>query len=182
MTRWEGRVQSDIYGVSDRGIGEWPDQMLKIAKILDFPMKWDDVFWVTEKQRDSFQKKGVLPDNRRLDTVLKVKMDAKIKTMRLEEAVTAVTVVEYVGRYNSALPVVLANFFPDVSMSQDAANSVVHMAQLAKIDVTQLPIYATVKTTVRELANQFPLLFQKSDRSHYEQYVNAIKAITPVNN
>ena len=182
MTRWEGRVQSDIYGVSDRGIGEWPDQMVKIAKILDFPMKWDDVFWVTEKQRDSFQKKGVLPDNRRLDTVLKVKMDAKIKTMRLEEAVTAVTVVEYVGRYSSALPVVLANFFPDVSMSQDAANSVVHMAQLAKIDVTKLPIYATVKTTVRELANQFPLLFQKSDRSHYEQYVNAIKAITPVNN
>ena len=27
------------------------------------------------------------------------------------------------------------------------ANSVVHMAQLAKIDVTKLPIYATVKTT-----------------------------------
>lgn len=182
MTRWEGRVQSDIYGVSDRGIGEWPDQMRKVAKVLSFDLKWDDVFWVTEKQLESFQKKGSLPANRRLDTALQSKMAAKIKTMKLEEAVTAVTVVDFVGRYNSALPVVMSNFFPNVSMTRGTADEVVSMAQLAKIDVTTLPIYAKVRATVKELSNQFPLLFQKSDRSHYEQYVNAIKALTPVNN
>ena len=182
MERNKGIIESDIYGDSHRGIGEYPRRMKDIAKAIGFDLQWHETFFVTTKQKESFQKRNELPESMRLDKAVQKKAAAFVKKLDLDNAITMTEVVSVVGRHNAALPVVLSNFFPGATMKFDQALEIRNTAALAEVDVTALPVYAKVQAALSTLSAQYPLLFQKSDRSHYEQYVTAVKAITPVSN
>lgn len=176
MSRQEGRIISGIYGMSDRGVGEWPQRMAKSMRAADMKVKWEDVFWVTERQEESLTKKKQLPNNMKLDVAIEKALAKKVARAPLDAAQTYDTIIQMVGQYNKALPVVLANFFPGLAMDQARSQEVLAMADLAKIDLRNRPIAATINAKVRALIEQYPLLFQKSDRSHFEHYVAAVKA------
>lgn len=176
MLRNNGIVESDIYGCSIRGIGNWPTQMEKVMNMVSHRAEWGDVFWVTTKQMEKFQMKGLLPDTKRLDVVVKAKMDSLVAKAPLDEAATFNALRSVVGQYNSALPVVMSNFFPSIKITSDRAAQVTRLASLANLDLQSRPIVAKIEAQLNELVKQYPLLFQRSERSHYEQYVKAVKA------
>lgn len=177
MPRREGYVRSPWFGQSERGARQWPKAMTQAARVISFDLKWDEVFWVTEKQEEAFRKKGQIPDNLRLDNHIKAELDKVLAKAPLDEAQTLVAITRNVGSYNrKALEVVMAEFFPDVKINERQATDVLALAELAKIDLRTRPIVAKIDAKIRELVDNYPLLFQKSDRSHYEHYVKAVKA------
>lgn len=179
MERNNGYIYSDIFGMSSRGPREWPSNMRTAVSAITGPLtvvRWDDVFWVTEKQMVAFQKKGQLPQKDRLDVALKAEIDKAVAKAPLDEALTLNALHRMVGQYNKALPVVMDHFFPHVKITQEKADQVTRLAQIAKIDLHNRPVVATIEAQIKELAKQYPLLFQRSERSHYEQYVQAVKS------
>jgi hypothetical protein len=120
----------------------------------------------------------MLPADRRLDNFLIKKMDAKVAKLPLDEAQTRIEVERQVGAYNSALPVVLAEFFPDITIDKYQAQQAWNLANISGLDLSKRPILAKVKARISELTEEFPLLFQKSGEEHYQQYVKAIRATT----
>lgn len=176
MSRQEGRMISGIYGVSDRGVGEWPTRMRKAANAAGMKVKWEDIFFVTERQEETFTKRKQLPANMKLDTAIEKELTKQVAKAPLDAAQTYDVIVQMVGSYNKALPVVLANFFPELKIDATRSQEILAMADLAKIDLRNRPIAATINAKVRELIAQYPLLFQKSDRSHFEHYVAAVQA------
>lgn len=177
MPRCAGHVRSDVYGVSNKGIGEWPFQMKQVAKALGYSLNWDDVFFVNEKQEETMTKRGLLPKNERLDTFLAAKMVKLAKGLNIDKAIKFNLVLDTVGQYNQALPVVLAEFFPElVGMNRNDVSKTIGTAELAKISLHSRPIADTVRAQLTSLAEQYPLLFQSTSKKHFEQYVTAIKA------
>lgn len=175
--RFDGRVHS-VFGVSERGAGEWGHSLMVAARAAGMTksLEWGDVFFVTEKQEAAFRKKGEIDDSTRLDLVIKRTLDGVIAAAPLDEAQTLSIVTRQVGSYNKAMSVVLEEFFPDVKITQDRANEVLQMAEIAKIDLQNRPIAAKVTAKINALSEQYPLLFQKSDPSHFRHYVKAVKA------
>jgi hypothetical protein len=177
VRRFNGCVES-VFGSSDRGPGEWGHGLIAAArasgttKLLD----WNDVFFVTEKQEAGFRKKGEIDDTTRLDLVIKQSLDNKLATSPLDEAQTLQIVTRQVGSYNKAMTVVLEEFFPDVKITQAQAQEVIDMAIIAKVDLEKRPIAGRVTAKINALSDQYPLLFQKSDPSHFRHYVKAVKA------
>lgn len=178
MSRQEGRVNSSLFGQSERGYGEWPKTMQRAMVQAGFsPSKiWDDIFWVTERQEEAYTKKGQLPLDRKLDVTVKEAIEKAVAAAPLDDAQTLQTILQMVGEYNKALPVVLDKFFPTLSITRDDATAVLNLAELAKIDLRNRPIVAKINQKIQKLIGQYPLLFQRSDRSHFEQYVTAIQA------
>lgn len=176
MSRRDGRVVSSIYGYSDRGTHNWPVALRQAAALVGYNLNWDDIFWVNERDEIKWAKEGLLTLNRRLDVVIERKVKNHMARQPLVEAQTLLEVTQQVGRYNSALPVVLEEFFPDIKISVDKAHEVIQAARIAKIDLQESGIESKVKVRVRTLSDEYPLLFQKSARQHYEQYVKAIQA------
>lgn len=181
MPRNEGFVGSSIYGQSNRGRYEWPHRMQAAAGVADISLDWDSTFFVTEVQQARFEKKGELPESSRLDVVIKRQLDAKVAKAPLDEAQTFTAIRQHVGEYNRALTVVMENFFPEVKITSDAASQVLRMAEIAQIDLRNRPVVAKINLKIQELVQQYPLLFQKSDRSHYEHYINAVQTATASN-
>lgn len=177
MPRWEGRVQSTLFGQSDRANHHWPDKMIAASRTTGIALKWDETFWVTAKQQEAFEKKGLLPESMRLDVVLKAALDTMVAKAPLDEAQTLVALHRMVGEWNKALPVVLDNFFPNLNIDNRRATEVIRLAEIAGVDLRTRPIVAKLDAELAELATRFPLLFQKSDRKHYESYVEAVKAL-----
>jgi hypothetical protein len=176
MPRRDGTVRSDIYGWGDRGTHNWPHQMIYAAELVKQPLIWDDVFFVNERDETKWSAEGLLPESRRLDKVIERKVKALLAKQPLAEAQTLLKVIDHVGRYNEALPVVLEEFFPEITINRTQAENVLHIAKIAKVDLQSSPIGAKVSTRVQELSDQYPLLFNKSSRKHFEQYVRAIKS------
>lgn len=180
MPRHDGRVMS-LYGVSDRGPRNWPERMVEAARAAGMygTLVWDDIFWVTEKQQAAFEKKGQLPESARLDKAIEDALFLKAGTLPIDQAITLTEVTRVVGSYNKAMPVVLDEFFPEVTIDQAKANEVLKIAQLAQLDLSKRPIAAKIDAKIKELISEYPLLFQRSDRKHYEHYVKAVKATKP---
>jgi hypothetical protein len=176
MSRWEGRIQSSIYGISDRGLHEWPRALAQAAKAAGVALVWDDIFWVTQKQEEAFRKKGQLPDDQRVDTYVKLRLEEAVAKAPLDQAQVLTAVTQMVGSYNKAFPVVMEQFFPDITITEAQANDVLEMAALAKIKLQDRPIAAKIEAKINGLVSKYPLLFQRSDRSHFEHYVKAVRA------
>lgn len=178
MPRYDASVVSDIYGVSPRGPRNWPGRMVEAAKatgkinLLD----WDNVFFVTEKQQASLTKKGELPEAQRLDKVIAEALKAKLAVLPLDDAQTLMEITRVVGTYNKAMPVVLSEFFPNIKITMDQAQDALKIAQIAGIDLRKRPIAAKINQTINDLIEEYPLMFQRSDKSHYEAYVRAVKS------
>ena len=176
MPRHGGKVISD-YGISDRGPHEWPKNLVAAARqagvfnLLD----WNEIFWVTEKQQESHEKKGNLPADRRLDVVIAKAITAKVAKAPLDEAQTLIALHRMVGEYNKALPVVMEKFFPHIKITPGQAKDALALAEIGKVDLSKRPIVAKVDAEITGLIEQYPLLFQKSDRKHYEHYVSAVQ-------
>lgn len=178
MQRVGGRVISPHYGESDRGPGEWGRGLRQAAEAAGIKLVWEEIFWVTEAQQARLEKKGELPPARRLDNVIHETLVKKAAASPLDDAQTMIAIRRNVGEYNRALPVVMAEFFPNLKITTEQADQTIHLAEMAKIDLRNRPIVAKIDSTIKELIGQYPLLFQKSDRAHYEHYVTAVKAST----
>ena len=176
MPRRDGTVRSDIYGWGDRGTHNWPYPMVCAAELVKQPLIWEEVFFVNERDETKWAAEGLLPESRRLDKVIERKVKALLDKQPLAEAQTLLKVIDHVGRYNEALPVVLEEFFPEITINKTQADAVIAIAKIAKVDLQSSPIGAKVSTRVQELSDQYPLLFNKSSRQHFEQYVRAIKS------
>ncbi len=176
MLRNEGRVESEIFGESDRGPRRWPIQMVNAARACDFELVWDDTLFVTDKQYEKMSKSGELPDDRRLDRAIEATAKSKVPDTVLDQAQTLVALYRMVGEYNKALPVVMEQFFPGVKINANKAREALTLAETVKIDLRNRPIVAKIESELDALAKQYPLLFQKSDRSHFEHYIKAVKA------
>lgn len=176
MPRSEGRVRSALYGESDRGPGEWPTQLRHAAKAAGISLVWEDVFWVTEKQQERLEKKNELPVASRLDNYIAATLTAKVAALPLDDAQTMQALRINCGAQNRALPVVLSQFFPNLTITPTVTDEILHIAEIAKIDLRNRPIVAKIDAEIKELIGRYPLLFQKSERSHFEHYVTAVKA------
>lgn len=176
LVRADGIVQTEHYGWSARGPGNWPGRLQQAAKVAGIDLDWDEVFWVSQAQFDRLDKKGQLPADQRLDNVVQKAVLAKANAAPLDEAHTLITVRQMVGTWNAALPVVMESFFSHVKITNDNANNAVYLAEIAGIDLRTRPIAAKIEAQIEELVQQYPLLFQKSDPDHYRKYITAIKA------
>lgn len=119
----------------------------------------------------------MLPESKRLDKVVEARVVKFMAKQPLDEAIMRNHVLEQVGRYNQAFSVVLREFFPEITITEREANAALHAANIARIDLQNSPILATVESRIEELIEEYPLLFQRSDEQHFIQYVNAVKAI-----
>lgn len=174
MGRRYGSVQSEIYGEGLRN-GTWPAIMRQAADLAEVSL--GDIFWVNAVEEKKMTALGQLPKSHKLDVVIERKVKAIAKRAKVAEAQEWYAVSEMVGRYNSALPVVLERFFPTLAgMNGDRAHSALNTAKIAGIDLQKVGNVDSVKAQVRALTNEYPLLFQKSGRNHFEQYVDAIQA------
>lgn len=176
MLRNGGRVISEHYGESDRGPGEWGRGLREAAKVAGIALVWEDTFWVTESQQVRLDKKNELPIDRRLDNVIQSTLSKKANAAPLDDAQMMQAIRQHVGEYNRALPVVMAEFFPNLKITPVQAEEALDLAEMAQIDLRNRPIVAKIDSTIKELIGQYPLLFQKSERSHYEHYITAVKA------
>lgn len=176
MSRRDGRVVSDIYGTSDRGTNEWGSALIAAARVAGVTLIWDEIFWVNERDETKWTALGKLPMARKLDVVIDKRVKAFLDKQPLDQAQILTQVTENVGRYNRALDVVLEQFFPEVTINQTQATQILKIAEIANVDLRNSAIAATVKVRVRQLADEYPLLFDKSDRKHFEHYVQAVKA------
>lgn len=176
MSRQEGCIVSAVYGYSAKGYGEWPQQMRNAAKAIGFDLHTADIFFVTERQEESMTKRKALPESRKLDNYIAKKLKKSVSMKELNTAVAYDLVASTVGHWNAALPVVLAEFFPEIpATTKNTFANTKNVAELAKISLQDLPITATITARLKELVDQFPLLFQRSDHKHYQQYVTAMK-------
>lgn len=176
MSRSEGRVKSEIYGESDRGTYNYPGTMTNASQAIGFKYSWDDIFWVNAREEVALTKMGKLPADRKLDVAIEAKVKAHALKQPIDQAQTLIIVTEVVGAYNHALPVVLAEFFPDVTVSATNARQIISLAEMAKIDLRNQPIVAKVNARVKTLAEEYPLLFQRSSAEHFKHYITAVKA------
>jgi hypothetical protein len=176
LLRSGGQVFTDHYGVSNKGLGEWPGNLQRAAQMAKIDLNWDEVFWVTEAQFDRLSKKGDLPQDRNLSYVVKAKLEAVAKKAPLDEAQTLQAIRRAVGEYNRALPIVMAQFFPNLTITADQATDVINLAGMAKIDLRNRPIVAKIDSEINALIETYPLLFQKSEPDHYQNYITAIQA------
>lgn len=177
MSRRYGAVVSEIYGESDKGEYNWPYNMRQAAEVAGVQLNWDSVFWVNEREEKKMTAEGKLPKSQKLDLVISKRAKAAARKQPIDTAKAYLHVVETVGRYNSALPVVLDEFFPQLkTMSADRANRALQIARIAEVDLQNADAFDKVKAQVSTLADEYPLLFQKSSREHFEHYVEAVKA------
>ena len=176
MSRRDGRVVSDIYGTSDRGTDEWGARLVAAARVAGISLDWEEIFWVNERDETKWTALGKLPMARKLDVVIEKRVKEFLAKQPLDQAQTLTQVTEQVGRYNRALDVVLEQFFPEVKITQTEAAQILKVAEIANVDLRNSLIADTVKVRVRQLADEYPLLFDKSDRKHFEHYVQAVKA------
>ena len=176
MSRRDGRVVSDIYGTSDRGVDEWGSPLIAAARVAGVGLVWEDIFWVNERDETKWTALGKLPMARKLDVVIDKRVKEFLAKQPLDQAQILTHVTEQVGRYNRALDVVLEQFFPEVTITQNQATQILKVAEIANVDLRNSVIADTVKVRVRQLADEYPLLFDKSDRKHFEHYVQAVKA------
>ena len=183
MPRNGGIINSEIFGFSNKGLDEWPAMLIQAARrtgkmdLLD----WGDIFWVNDRQEASYEKKKTpLPKSKRLDVVIKKALDAQVAKAPLDEAQILSAVHNMVGKWNQALPVVMEKFFPTLKITPDEAGKVLELASIAKIDLPSRPIVAKINKQLDDLVAEYPLLFQKSDRKHYEHYVAAVQAAAAI--
>lgn len=169
-------VRSDIFGDASR-TGEWPFGMAYAARDLKTTLPgWGDVLFVTEKQRDALQAKGQLPDSRRLDVEIKAMVEKAVSAYDLDEVITMSQLTSSMYHNSVNFQVVVAKFFPKMKITNQTCQTVEGLLGYINKSFKDLPTFPKVKAEIQSLMDTYPLLFQRSERRHYEAYIQAVQA------
>lgn len=175
MSRRRAAVFSDIYGEGQRYTNRLPGPMQAAADMVDFKMP-TDILWLNAAEEARLLKKGVISADRKLDTMIKKAVDRHVMGLPLLDAQTYRMVMDEVGYYSDSFQVIMSEFFPDVTVTRHTFNEIVRAAQVAQLDLQTLPNVDKMRDKIKTLAEEYPLLFQRSGREHFEKYIQAVKA------